>query len=411
VARNYLAEDTVTTTLRVFVGEHWPEQPSTRWTLIGAAGNVLQQGESDALRWPVAEYCEAVISAPELSCLRAAIPQRVARRDLPQVIAGVLEDQLLEDPDRCHLTVCRHRGDSADVLVIGRDRLRNILAQFAALGRPLSAAYAELRALHAERHEWVVALATDGVILSRPHEVPLVLDGTNDGTPPALLATIAKDPRSKAGNLRILIRSEAGNKVDLAAWKTMLRTEHIRIGPEYRWYSLTDSSVDLLHDEFVSRLKRNNAWLLIKPAALVAGSFLLAYLVIGLFQVLLSSYRVGQAEGRIEELFASSFPGVPVVSPAAQTRRQLDQLRAAHGLARSDDVLVLLAALSGVLGANGENSLKELNYSDHRLTATFDAAYAERVEGLRQQLQDRGYQATLRSGQPPVLVIELDMTK
>lgn len=401
----------MTTTLRVFVGEHWPEQPSTRWTLIGAAGNVLQQGESDALRWPVAEYCEAIISAPEVSCLRAAIPARVARRDLPDVVAGVLEDQLLEDPDRCHLTVSRHRRDSADVLVIGRDRLRNIVAQFTALGRPLSAAYSEVRILHAERHEWVVALARDGVIICRPHEVPLVVDGTEDGTPPVLLATIVKDPRSRTADFKILIRAEAGKEVDLAAWKAMLRTEHVRIGPEYRWYSLSDSSADLLHGEFASRLRRNNSWLLIRPAALVAASFLLAYLVVALFQILLSSYRISHAEGRIEELFAATFPGVPAVSPVAQTRRQLDQLRAAHGLARSDDALVLLSALSGVLGANGENSLKELSYSEHKLTLVFDSAQASRIDGLRQQLQDRGYQATVLAAEPPTLAIELDMTK
>jgi type II secretion system protein L len=332
-------------------------------------------------------------------------------RACANVVAGVLEDQLLEDPDRCHFTVSRHRRDSADVLVIGRERLRNILAQFTALGRPLSAAYSEVRTLQAERHEWVVAMARDGVIVSRPHEVPLVVDGTEDGTPPVLLGTIAKDPRSKSANFRILIRAEAGKEIDLAAWKAMLRTEHVRIGPEYRWYSLSDTSADLLHDEFASRLRRNNAWLLIKPAALVAASFLLAFLVVGLFQVLLSSYRISQAEGRIEELFAASFPGVPPVSPVAQTRRQLDQLRAAHGLARSDDALVLLAVLSEVLGVNGENSLKELGYSDHRLTAVFDSTHAGRIDGLRQQLQDRGYQATVRAAEPPTLAIELDMTK
>jgi type II secretion system protein L len=373
---------------------------------------VQQQGESDALHWPVADYCEAVISVTEVSCLRAAIPARVSRRDLPNVVAGVLEEQLLDEPDRCHLTVCRYRGDSADVLVIGRERLRNILAQFAAVGRPLSAAYSELRIMHAEQHhEWVVALARDGVIISRPHEVPLVVDGTDDGTPPVLLATVAKDPRSKAGTLRILVRSEVGKEIDLAAWKAMLRTDHVRIGSEYRWYSLTDSSVDLLHSEFASRLRRNSIWLLVKPAALVAVSFLAAYLVVGLIQVLLATYRVNQAESRIAELFTASFPSIPVVSPVAQTRRQLDQLRGAHGLARSDDPLVLLAALSGVLGAEGENALKEVTYSEHKLTAVFDAAQSGRIEGLRQQLHDRGYQVTIRSVQPPALVIELDMTK
>jgi len=41
----------------------------------------------------------------------------------------------------------------------------------------------------------------------------------------------------------------------------------------------------------------------------------------------------------------------------------------------------------------------------------FDSTHAGRLDGLRQQLEDRGYQATLRTAQPPTLVIELDMTK
>lgn len=402
----------MSTTLRIFVGEHWPEQPSTRWTLIGEAGNVVQQGESDALRWPAADYCEAVISASEVSCLRAAIPERVARRDLPTVVAGVLEDQLLDDPDRCHFTVCRHRRDSADVVVIARDRLRNILAQFTALGRPLSAAFCELRVLPAERHEWVVALARDGVIVSRPHEVPLVVDGVDDGTPPALLVTLAKDPRSKPANLRILIRAEAGKEVDLAAWKGMLRTENIRIGPEYRWYSLTESSVDLLHGEFASRLRRNSTWPLVKPAALLALAFLVASMAVGLIQTMLSTYRIHQAEGRMAELFATSFPGIPAMAPVAQTRQRLDQLRSVHGMSRHDDVLVLVAALAAVMGTGGENAVTDLKYADRRLTISFDPAQADRLNGYRQLLADQGYRVTANTdGRLPGMTIELDTSK
>lgn len=402
----------MSTTLRVFVGAHWPEQPSTRWTLIGEAGNVIQQGESDALRWPIADYCEAVISASAVSCLRAAIPERVARRELQNVIAGVLEDQLLEDPDRCHFTVSRHRRDSADVVVIARDRLRNILAQFTALGRPLSAAYSELRVLPGERHEWVVALAREGVIVSRPHEVPLVVDGTDDGTPPALLITIARDPRSRAANLRILIRSEADKEVDLAAWKGLLHSEHVRIGPEYRWYSLTDSSVDLLHGEFASRLRRNSIWPLVKPAVMLGLAFLVAAMGVSLVRTALSSYRIHQAEGRMAELFAASFPGVPALAPVAQTRQRLDQLRSVHGMSRSDDALVLLAALAGVMGTSGENSVTDIKYADRRLTVSFDSAQADRLDGYRQQLLDQGYRVSANSdSRLPGMTIELDTSK
>jgi general secretion pathway protein L len=403
----------VSTTLRVFVGEQWPERPGTRWVLLDAAGDLLQQGESDALHWPVADYCEAVMSAPELSCLRAEIPQRVSRRDLPQVVGGVLEDQLLEDPDRCHLTLCAPRRDSVDVLVLARTRLRNVMAQFTALGRPLSAAYSELQTLPTDLPEWTVALAADAAILGRPNKVPLALDAGSEGSPPMLLETLARNRDSAAGDLRVTIRPEPGKKVDLAGWQKALGTAQVRIGPEHRWHSVVSGAVDLLHGEFASSQRRNSTWLLVKPAMLVAGTAVLAYLAVGLAQIAFSAYRISQAEGRITDLFRAAFPGVPVVAPVAQTRRQLDQLRAVHGLARSDDPLVLLSAVAEAVGASGENSVRELDFANHRLTVVLEPAHAGHIESLRRQLQDRGYQTTARTTpqNPPSLVIELDMTK
>jgi hypothetical protein len=103
---------------------------------------------------------------------------------------------------------------------------------------------------------------------------------------------------------------------------------------------------------------------LVKPAFMVAAVAIAASLAVGLVQLGLSKYRAFQAETRMTELFASAFPGVPAVAPLAQTRRKLDLLRAAHGLARSDDLVILLAAVADVMGAEGENSVRELNYVD-----------------------------------------------
>lgn len=408
-----MAENIVSTTLRVFVGEQWPERPGTRWVLLDAAGDLLQQGESDALRWPAADFCEAVMSAPELSCLRADIPQRVSRRDLPQVVGGVLEDQLLEDPDRCHLTLCAPRRDSVDVLVLARTRLRNVMAQFAALGRPLSAAYSELQTLPTDLAEWTVALAADAAILGRPNEVPLALDVGSDGSPPTLFETLARNRGPSVDELRIIIRPEPGKKVDVAGWQAALGTDQVRIGPEHRWHSVVPGAVDLLHGEFASPQRRNSTWLLVKPAVYVASAAVLAYLVVGLAQIAYSAYRISQAEGRIAELFRAAFPGVPAVAPVAQARRQLDQLRAVHGLARSDDPLVLLSAVAEAGGADGEDSVQELDFANHRLTVVLEQAHAGRIDSLRQQLQDRGYRATVRPTPQnlPSLVVELDMTK
>jgi hypothetical protein len=66
---------------------------------------------------------------------------RGARRDLPRLLSYALEDRLLKDPDTQHLTLSHRRPaddgerDLAGVLVISRERLRSLMAQFAAIGR------------------------------------------------------------------------------------------------------------------------------------------------------------------------------------------------------------------------------------------------------------------------------------
>lgn len=400
----------MSTTLRVFVGEGWPERPTTRWVQINAAGEVLQRGESDALRWPVTDYCEAVISAPEVSWLRGMAPPGASRRDLPQIIAGVIEDQLLDDPDRCHLTLCGRNGNTVEVLVVSRVRLRNVVTQFSALGRPLVAAFSELEVASADPADWTVALAADAAILTRPSAAPLVLDASDDGTPPELLtALVADDPVPAA----ITIRPETGRKVDLTIWKERLGTDNVRIGAEHFWHAVPGGATNLLHGEFASREKRNNWWLIVKPAVSVAAAALIAYLAVGLAQLGFSTYKISRAEGRVSELFGVAFPGVPAVAPLAQTRRNLDQLRTSHGLARSDDALVLLAAVAEVLGADGANSMRKLTYANRQLAVVLEPERAGRIEELKRSLVDHGFQVELKGTEQgsPSLLIMRNMTK
>lgn len=401
-------------TLRVYVGEHWPERPITRWVLLDAAGQLLEEGESDALRWPAAEFCEAVLSAPDASMLRTSIPPRVSRSDLPQVVAGAIEDQLLDDVDRCHLTVCARQRDTVDVLVVSRQRLRNVLAQFVALNRPLSAAYSELQCMPVHPAAWSVALAADMAIVARPDAMPMVLDREPDGIPPFLVEAISRHAEHHgAASPNVLLSPAPRQSVDLARWQDALHAAHVSVGQEYRWHVPAERAVDLLHGEFSSRRKKNNAWQLLKPAALVAGIALLAYLVVGLAELGMRAYRVHQAETRVVDLFHAAFPTVPVVAPVAQARRHLDQLREAHGMSRSDDVLMLLGAISDVLGPQGQDSVRELKFVDRRLTVVLEPALAARLADYRQALGERGYQAVAETTPQnlPSLTIEPGKTR
>jgi type II secretion system protein L len=389
------------------VGEQWPERPSTRWVLLDAAGEVLEKGESDALRWPTADFCEAVIAAADMSCLRAKLPPRVSRRDLPLVVAGILEDQLFDDSERSHLTLATRRQDIVDVLVISRLRLRNVVAQFVALQRPLASAYSELQVLPAASDEWMVALAYDAVMLLRPGFIPVVLDGTDDGAPSALFETLVRNAEVPDRPSRLVIRPEPGRKVDLGSWKNALGSDLVSVGDEYNWYAVPSGSANLLHDEFVSGQRRNPFWQLIKPAAAVAASALLTYVVVGLILVGWQSIGISRSEARIADLFRSSFPGVPVVAPVAQARRSLDQLRGFHGLPRSDDALTLLAALADECGGDATESVRSITFRERRLTVVLEPRLASQAEAIRQRLSLRGYQviaATTPQGLPSLVI-------
>jgi general secretion pathway protein L len=395
VAGNRLAENIVTTTLRVFVGERWPLEPISRWALFDAAGELQRTGESGPSHWPAADQCEAVISAPQVACLRAPCPERISRRDLMTVVASTLEDRLLDDIDQCHLTVCGRRRGATDVLVIARARLRNVLAQFAALGRPLSAAYSELQTECGTEQGWMLAMADDGAILHRPEQPPLTLDVAGD-LPPAALPPLLASARAQGSEPALGVSPRPGQSLDLGQWGSLLDLQAVTLGPEYHWYDVAKGAADLLHDEFASSQPGGASWRAIRPILGAAAALICIQVVVGLLQVGWQHHVISGTEARMAQLFRASFPKLPMVAPLAQTRQQLDQLRTVHGQLRSDDALVLLAAVADVLGADALDAIGELSYENRSLSLLLQPQAAARIGDLQRQLAVRGYATALR---------------
>lgn len=402
----------MTTTLRVFVGERWPVQPTTRWALLNSAGQLQRSGESSALHWPAADQCEAVISAPQVTCLRAPIPERISRRDLMTVVAGSLEDRLLDDLDQCHLTPCGRSSGAVDVLVIARSRLRNVLAQFAALKRPVSAAYSELQTDRTKGPGWALALADEGAILHRPGEAPLALDQA-DQEPPAVLAPLLAAARAQGAEPTLTVLPGPGRSVDLAHWRAVSGAQTMALGAEHRWYDVVDAAADLLHDEFASAQRSGVSWRAARPVLVAAAIMIGAQLIVGLAQVGWQRHVVSRTEARMAELFRGAFPNLPPVAPLAQTRQQLDRLRNAHGELRSDDALTLLAAVADVLGADAAGAVREVKYENRRLSLVFAPQAGARAGDVERELGARGFAVALRPAADgaSALVVQQEMSR
>ncbi|MBP8133158.1 MAG: hypothetical protein KAY13_02710, partial [Zoogloea sp.] len=208
------------TRLLLAIDEQWPTRPDCPWVLLGPDDQRIEEGHSEPRHWPAAAECEVVLTGPQCLWLEVPLP-RSARRDLPRLLAYALEDRLLKDPDTQHLTVSHRRPaddgerDLAGVLIIARDRLRNLIAQLTAIGRPPRRVVAEVQTAPAGPDAWQLSLSACGAILRSGPNSGLALD--NDILIPLLAQQAATSRAANTAPAHIEVHSAPGTPApDLA---------------------------------------------------------------------------------------------------------------------------------------------------------------------------------------------------
>jgi general secretion pathway protein L len=391
----------MSTLLRVYVDSLWPIQSKTRWVLLAADGSSLQDGESEPRYWPESDDCEAIISGDQTVWHHVRVPERLPRGEFNRVLVNALEEKLIEEPDRHHLTVTNRRDGEVGVLVIARKRLRDIVTQFAALERPLSRAYSELQMAPVGTGEWHVALMGDSVIVRRHDHDGISLDASDDHTsPPHLLQTIVTSSRHGDDVAARLIVHGATEVLmpDVGAWANAIGME-VRPGAPYHWFSPAGEITNLLHGEFAPA-HRHRAWLQhVRPALWLAAGVVAADILLSGMQAGWLGYQLHDARERIVSMFQNANPNTPAVAPVAQTIRQLDTLRSPLGLLRTDDALALISGVADALGTDGRDRIQQLRFEDGVLQVTLASSNGNGadLDALGRQLDIRGFNATAKA--------------
>lgn len=399
----------MSTRLLLAIDEHWPARPDCPWVLLGPDGKPLSEGHSEPRHWPAAAECELVLSGPQCLWLEVPLP-RGARRDLPRLLAYALEDRLLKDPDTQHLTVSHRRPaddgerDLAGVLVVSRDRLRQLVAQFAAIGRPARKAWAEIQTAPAGEG-WHLSLSPTGAILRTGSGSGVALDADILAPLLAQQAATARAANTAPAQVELHL-APATPAPDLAALQADTGLA-IATGAPYRWWQGVDrKAANLLQGEFAFR-DASTGWLgKLKPAVALGCGALAVWLTINIGEVLWLRHQVGQLGDRIERVYRSTFPNGPVVAPAAQMRQQLNLERGRHGLLRDDDALALLAQAAEALGTDAAGGIAAVRFEEGRLDLTLTGHAAARAEAVVGLLASRGLLANLRAdGATPHLLL------
>ncbi|WP_087752397.1 type II secretion system protein GspL [Paraburkholderia caledonica] len=428
-------------TLIVLLPPRDPAVPSQEWqlpdlpfVLLDKPGRPQRAGRSALALLPRATSTVLMVAARDLLMMPATLPPLRGPK-LRQALPNIVEDQLIQDPQTCHIAVDSQSaaGGRQMLAIIDRGWFRFIYEAFSAAGhRSLRAVpvtrclpEATLPAVPAEVAETVSATepAMAGASFAdaapvpvaadtAPQVVPMVaavlgtvvqtapamlLEGAVEGGMPRVELAIARGAQGEglavpanavnatlaalAGATPVslyMLTEVPGNEPSLGASSPARLGALVHGASPLPFEQLARRALtcrfDLCQFEFASqpwRLDRATLRRLRLPVLLALGALVVAIVGANVQWLMLSRQR-DAISTQMTELLLTTFPKTTVVLDAPdQMSRQLQQLRVAAGELSPGDFLSLADGLARSLPPVPVNGIAALDYHDRRLDVTF----------------------------------------
>jgi general secretion pathway protein L len=425
--------------------EEW-QLPELPFLLLDKRGATQRAGRATLGLLPRASATVMIVAARDLLLTAAALPPLKGPR-LRQALPNVVEDQLIQDPQTCHIAVDpKPLASGRRVLaVIDRGWFRFVLDAFANTGHRNVKAVPAMRCLPVP--ESVLDLAVPGETAAATLDAtPFIAGilGNVIATAPALMGDVATPLASVTSRVEIAIaRGEhaalgeglaipadaiettlaalsgdhpmtlytladvPGGEPHLAAARNPRATQTgrsaIPTAEPITFEALARNALanpfDLCQFEFAAqpwRLDRSTMRRLKLPIALLAASLVVSIIGIN-FQWLQLARQRDAINAQMTETLLNAFPKTTVVLDAPdQMSRQLDRLRLSSGQLSPSDFLSIADAFARALGPIPVNGIAGLDYRDRRLDVTFRPG--TKVDpGLTQRLQANGLSGAIDS--------------
>ncbi|MBB5441975.1 MULTISPECIES: type II secretion system protein GspL [unclassified Paraburkholderia] len=427
-------------TLIVLLPPRDPAVPSQEWqlpelpfVLLDKTGRTQRAGRSALALLPRAGTTVLMLAARDLLLMPATLPPLRGPK-LRQALPNIVEDQLIQDPQTCHIAVDpQGLGEGRHLLaVIDRGWFRFIYEAFTAAGHRSLRAVPVTRCLPlapvteiaanadetAEAREPAMAGAASVapvVAPVAPSVVPMVAAvlGAVVQTAPALLIEGAVDsgvPRVELAIARgvqgegfaapadavnatlsalagaapvslYMLTEVPGNEPNQSTTSPARLASHIHGASPLPFEQLARRALecrfDLCQFEFASqpwRLDRATLRRLRLPIVLAVAALVVAIIGANVQWLMLARQR-DAINTQMTELLLNTFPKTTVVLDApGQMARQVQQLRVAAGELSPEDFLSLADGLARSLSPLPVNGIAALDYHEHRLDVTFKPA-------------------------------------
>jgi len=385
---------------------HLPELP---FLLLDKRGEPQRAGRAALGLLPRASATVLIVAARDLLLLAAALPPLKGPK-LRQALPNVVEDQLIQDTQTCHIAVDPASLDDGRrvVAVIDRGWFRFVLGAFAGAGHRNVKAVPAMRCLpvseaappaegEAEAPAPFIAAVLGEVVSTAPALIGEAAAPLTPATPaaPRVEIAIARGQHAALGEGLALpadavattlaalsgdhsftlwsLADVPGDEPRLAATRSRFAGAQ-PLAFEALARNALASRFDLCQFEFAAqpwRLDRATMRRLRVPIALVAVSVVVSIVGVNVQWLQLARQR-DAINTQMTELLLNAFPKTTVVLDAPdQMARQLERLRVASGELSPSDFLSLADGLARSLGPVPVNGIAGLDYRDRRLEVTF----------------------------------------
>jgi len=364
-------------------------------------GKVINSGVDEPRNWPKTNRTEAILHGPQTSWFKVKVP-KAGIREQAQALGFAIEELIVREADSQHTTPTAQEDEYWHVIVIARDRLKRLAAQFDAISRPLDAAYSALQAVPAQADAWVIAFDEAGVVVRTGAHEGWAEDATAAGEVPMLLS-IALAQGKEAGTLPARLLLSAGQTEALCKpWSEQLGIS-VESTTAWAWFAVLGDWADLLHGEFQPRHRRKLWQRALRPAIIGLSVVLLMHLMWGTIYAWWRRAELNHIDSSMVQLMRTQLPNDPVLDPVAQVQRELNTQRNRHGQLANDAALSLLADFAAALGPDGTDAIKALRYQDGTLELGVEAGKVN-LDTIRTRVQARGLIVNQREGDGKIVI-------
>ncbi len=342
---------------------HTSAHAATGYAHVHSDGHSVTRSATGAAATLSAHAGEVVAVMPHsrMSWLSVQLPPGSHGPRLANVLHGLLEDRLLDDPQQLHLVLPPHSqslartGGNTCVAVCDKAWLREVLAPLQAAGLTVQRLVPELQPTDTPTLHIMGAPEQALSVLTQSEGVSLLPSNAASWRAFQALNDALNNP-----DLHIYAEPAMVERV-----QTTLQRQPLLQSAAQRWVAASQSAWDLAQGEWAQgrsqRLQRGlqSAWqtLAHAPAWRAVRVGIAALVLLQIVGLNALAWReksaLDQQQLALQRILKTSFPAVSLVIDAPlQMQREVDALQQKSGHVSRTDLEPLLAALAGVLPAN-----------------------------------------------------------